>query len=136
MYETFDHTADVGLRVRAPTLDQLFAEAGRGFFSLIVANLESVRPVQEVTLEIEGNRHDDLFFDWLAELLYLFDTQHLLACQFEVRTNQSGLKATVRGESVDLERHELDMEIKAVTYHGLKVEREGDEWLAEVILDL
>ena len=33
-------------------------------------------------------------------------------------------------------RHELDMEIKAITYHGLKVERDGDGWLAEVIVDI
>ena len=46
------------------------------------------------------------------------------------------MKATARGEPIDPERHELDMEVKAITYHGLKVERDGDGWLAEVIVDL
>jgi SHS2 domain-containing protein len=136
MYETFEHTADVGLRVRAADLNGLFAEAGRGFFSLVAANLDSVHPVHEVPFEIAGSRRDDLLFDWLAELLYTFDTQHLLLCRFDVQVTESGLKAKGWGEPLDPERHELDMEIKAITYHGLKVDRDGDGWMAEVILDL
>ena len=45
MYELFGHTADLGLRVRAPDLDTLFAEAGRGLFAMVVENLEQVQPV-------------------------------------------------------------------------------------------
>ena len=71
MYETFEHTADLGLRVRAADLDGLFAEAGRGLFSLIVANLDSVRPVEEVSLGVVGEELDYLFFDWLNELLFI-----------------------------------------------------------------
>ena len=56
--------------------------------------------------------------------------------RIDVEVDGDGLKATARGEEVDHDRHELDMEVKAITYHGLKVEREGDGWLAEVIVDL
>jgi SHS2 domain-containing protein len=103
---------------------------------VIVANLDAVRPLQEVTLEIEGDRRDDLLFDWLAELLYTFDARRLLLSEFRVRVGDRGLEATARGEPFDPDRHELDVEVKAITYHGLKVEREGDRWLAEVIVDL
>jgi SHS2 domain-containing protein len=136
MFEVFEHTADVGLRVRAGDLNELFAEAALGYFSLVAANLDSVRPVQEVAFKITGNRLDDLLFDWLAELLYTFDTKHLLLSHFDVKTTDTGLEATARGEPVDPERHELDMEIKAITYHGLIVERDAGGWLAEVIVDL
>ena len=136
MYELFDHTADVGLRMRADGLDELFAEAGRALFSVIVANFDAVRPVQELTLRVEGSRRDDLLFDWLAELLYTFDAQRVLLCDFRVSVNENGLEATARGEPFDAARHELDAEVKAITYHGLKVEQDGDGWLAEVIVDL
>jgi len=136
MYELFDHTADIGLRIRAESLDELFAEAGRALFSVIVANFDAVEPVQELALRIEGSRRDDLLFDWLAELLYTFDTRRLLLSDFRVRVNENGLEATARGEPFDPDRHELDMEVKAITYHGLKVEQDGDGWLAEVIVDL
>lgn len=136
MYETFEHTADVGIRVRAGDLNRLFADAARGLFSLIAANLEAVRPVQEVQYRLQGERLDDLFFDWLAELLFTFDTRRLVFCEFQVDVQPGALQATARGEPIDHTRHEMDMEVKAITYHGLKVERDGDGWLAEVIVDI
>ena len=136
MYETFEHTADLGLRMRAESLNELFAEAGRALFSVIVANFDSVEPVRELSFRIEGTRRDDLLSDWLAELLYTFDARRVLLSAFDVEVGQNGLRATARGEPFDPSRHELDMEVKAITYHGLKVERDGDGWLAEVIVDL
>jgi SHS2 domain-containing protein len=136
MYETFDHTADLGLRVRADDLDALFADAARGLFSVLVANPASVRPVEELAFELQGDRRDDLLFDWLAELLYTFETRRVLLATFDVTVRDDGLTATARGEPIDRERHRLDMEVKAITYHGLKVEPDGAGWLAEVIVDL
>lgn len=136
MYETFEHTADVGLRARAATLDDLFADIARAMFSVLVANPAAIRPVEELSLQLSGDRLDDLLFDWLAELLYRFETRRLLLAEFEVRVSDAGLTATVRGEPIDRNRHELDVEIKAITYHGLRVEQNNDGWLAEVIVDL
>lgn len=136
MYEVFEHTADIGLRVRADDLETLFAEAAQGLFSLIVADLESVQTVQEVYVELAAERTDDLLFDWLAELLYHFDVRGLLLSRFEVKLDQTHLRGTARGEPVDRTRHQLEMEVKAITYHGLKVERRDNHWLAEVIVDI
>ena len=136
MYETFEHTADLGLRVRADSLNQLFADAARGLFSVLVANLDAVRSVQEKTYRIAGRETDYLLFDWLTELLYTFETEHVLLAEFDVRLDGEGLQATCRGEPIDRQRHELDHEIKAITYHGLKVEQRPDDWLAEVIVDI
>ena len=136
MYETFDHTADIGIRARSDTLNGLFENAARGLFSVILTNLDSVRCVKKTTIELKGDRRDDLLFDWLAELLYTFETQRIVFGRFEVELGENGLSAVAWGEPLDDARHELDMEIKAVTYHGLKVEPEGQGWLAEVIVDL
>jgi SHS2 domain-containing protein len=136
MYETFDHTADLGLRVRGNSLDQLFVEAARGLFSVLVANLDAIRCVQEKTYRIVGHEMDYLLFDWLTELLYTFECEHLLLTEFAVHVDAAGLTATCRGEPIDRQRHELDHEVKAVTYHGLKVEQRADGWLAEFIVDI
>jgi len=136
MFEIFEHTADIGIRARAESLESLFADAARGLFSVIAANLDAVRPLQEIALTITGQRHDDLLFDWLDELLFTFDTKRLLFGEFEVQFSPTGLTATARGEPIDRTRHELNMEVKAITYHGLKVDRDGDGWLAEVIVDI
>ncbi|HET6883368.1 MAG TPA: archease [Pirellulales bacterium] len=136
MYEIFEHTADLGLRVRAPDLETLFADAARGLTSMIAANLEAIRPVREVAVSLAGTRRDDLLFDWLSEILYLFESERLLLADFTVRLDGDGLKATARGEPLDESRHQLEHEVKAITYHGLKVEQTSDGWLAEVIVDI
>lgn len=136
MYETFEHTADLGLRVKAADLPTLFAEAARGLMSVIVANLDEVKPVREMTLEVAGDALDELLFDWLSEVLYAFESEHLLLSEFAVELTGVGLKATARGEPLDVGRHQLEHEVKAITYHGLKVEQTAEGWLAEAILDI
>jgi SHS2 domain-containing protein len=136
MFEAFEHTADLGLRVRAETLDELFAEAGRALFSTLVEDLATVAPGERVEISVAGTDREYLLFDWLKELLYRFDAEHLLFSRFEVQVSDAGLKGAVWGEKLDWTRHVLRNEVKAITYHGLKVEREGDGWLAEFIVDI
>jgi SHS2 domain-containing protein len=136
MYEVFEHTADVGIRIRATDLKGLFEEAARGLFAILVANPDAVEPVREMSFRLEGERQDDLLFDWLAELLFVFDARRLVFSTFQVELCPGGLTATARGEPIELARHELNGEVKAITYHGLKLQRDGEGWLAEVIVDL
>lgn len=136
MYEIFEHTADLGLRIRATDLPTLFTDAARGLTSMIAANLDAIRPVREVPLRVTGERLDLLLFDWLTEILYLFESERILLAQFDVRLAGDVLEATARGEPLDETRHQLEHEVKAITYHGLKVEQTSDGWLAEVIVDI
>ena len=136
MHELFEHTADLGLRATAPDLDALFAEMAACLVSAMVEDPAGVRPVQEVRIELTGANREFLLFDWLKELLLRFETDHMLFASFEVHTTESGLTATARGEPYDPERHVLAHEVKAITYHELKVEPTADGWLAEVIVDI
>ncbi len=136
MYELFEHTADLGLRVRARDLDTLFREAAEGFFSLLVEGGPPSSGAREFRFELEAARHDDLLFDWLNELLYTFDTTGCLLGAFEVRVRERRLEATARGAPLEPARHGLLREVKAITYHGLKVEPSDGGWLAEVIVDI
>ena len=136
MYETFDHTADLGLRVRAADLDTLFAEAAECLFAAIVEELDTIRPVQAVEVRLEAEDREYLLFDWLKALLYHFDAEHLLFRRFEVKVTEGGLEGRAWGEPLDRARHELSHEVKAITYHGLRVERTPAGWEAEVIVDI
>ena len=136
MYETFEHTADLGLRVRAPDLDTLFAEAAQALFAAVVEDLATVQPAQRFDVQLAGEDKDYLLFDWLKELLYHWDAEHVLFGRFEVRTTAAGLTGTAWGEPLDRARHVLSHEVKAITYHGLRVEPVSNGWLAEVIVDI
>jgi SHS2 domain-containing protein len=136
MFETFDHTADLGLRARAATLDELFAEAGVALFSTVVEDLTAVRALTRVDIAVTGTDREYLLFDWLKELLYRFDADHLLFSRFDVKVTDAGLTAAAWGEPLDWDRHVPNHEVKAITYHGLKVEQSADGWMAEVIVDI
>ena len=136
MYETFEHTADLGLRIRTPDLDRLFMEAAEALFSVIVEDLATVQARQQIEIELAGQERDYLLFDWLRELLYHCDSEHLLFGRFEVQVTDNGLKGKAWGEPLDRARHTLSHEVKAITYHGLRVEKTDDGWLAEVIVDI
>jgi SHS2 domain-containing protein len=136
MFELFEHTADLGLRARAPDLDALFAEAAQALFAAVVEDPSAVEPRQRHDVRLAGDEPDYLLFDWLKELLYLFDTGHWLFRRFEVQVAASGLTAAAWGEPFDPARHALAHEVKAITYHGLRVVPEDGGWLAEVIVDI
>ncbi len=136
MYQVFPHTADVGLRVHANSLSSLFEEAGVGLFSLIVTKIDAVRPHVRKEFTIRGNDIEYLLLDWLHELLFTFDTEHLLLVEFDVSVDAKGLAAIAMGERFNTERHQLAHEVKAITYHGLKVVQDSHQWTAEVIIDI
>ena len=136
MHERFEHTADLGLRIRAANLDELFAEAGRALTATLVTDVASIRPTTRRQFDMDGDDIEYLLVDWLREVLYVFDVERLLLSKFQVTVCKEGLTAIAQGEVFDSNRHELQHEIKAVTYHALKVQETDAGWLAEVIVDI
>jgi SHS2 domain-containing protein len=136
--EPFEHTADVGLRVTGDDLDDLFRTAAEGMIDYIVVNRDAVRPAEAEGLALRADAPAELLADWLGEVLFRVETTHRLFSRFDVRVADDGrsLTATIAGEPIDRDRHVLDHEVKAVTRHGLELRREGDGWLAELILDI
>jgi SHS2 domain-containing protein len=136
MHEIFEHTADIGLRIRAKDLESLLAEAGKALFAAMVVNLETVRPVKEVQFTVKGTDYEELLHDWLAELLFTFHAARMVFADFSVHLTDEGITAVGHGEPIDFAQHEIDTEVKAITWHKLKIEHVEDGLLAEVIVDI
>ncbi len=137
--ELIPHTADVGIEVRAPTLDELFVAAAQGFTKVLITNPSAVRPRTSIDIELEGTDLADLLVRWLAELLYLFEVERMLFSRYQLRVDQTGIRmqAQAKGEPYDPHRHHAGLEIKAVTYHEARVELTADgTWHARVIFDV
>jgi len=132
-FEEMDHTADVGIRAYGKTLDELFANAAAGMFSLIT-DLETVKPVGEYEVTIAAKDVKSLLFDFLSELLVVHETQKVLLSEFDAKVNALAVDARARGERIDRERHPLHLMVKAVTYHGMEVDPTKGE--AQVIFDI
>lgn len=136
MHELFEHTADLGLRARAPDLNTLFAEAAACLFSAVLDNVGEIRPNQTVEIAVPGTDRELLLYDWLRDLLREADERGMVFGRFAVTVTDTGLTGTAWGEPLDRDRHQLSREVKAITYHELKVEETADGWLAEVIIDI
>jgi SHS2 domain-containing protein len=124
------------LRVRAADLPTVFVEAGHALIAAIVENPEAIRPQLAEEIRLEGEELELLLFDWLRELLYLFDARHLVFNDFQVTIDKNRVIGQVQGEPFDRRRHIPMHEVKAITYHGLRLEKQEDGWVAEVIVDI
>ncbi|NDC55167.1 MAG: archease [Planctomycetia bacterium] len=136
MHEVFEHTADLGLRVQAPSLEVLFAEAGVGLFEIIAGDVQQIRPRVARSFEVAGTDPVWLLLDWTTELLAAFGVEKMLFREFAVTVHATGLRGTARGEPYDPAIHTLAHEIKAVTQHELDVHRTAAGWEATLIVDI
>lgn len=139
--EVFDHTADLGLRVTARDLDDLFRTAAEGLFDVITADRSSIEPREAESVTIEADSLPQLLIDWLNELIFRSETGQRLYGRFEVAVDVADagrprLSGTIRGEPIDALRHALDHEVKAATHHAVVVKQVAEGWLAEVIVDI
>jgi len=135
-FTPIDHTADVGYRLFAPTLAELFAVAGRALFDAITERA-SIQPQFERKIEVEAGDVEALLVTWLSELNFRCLTEFELFCEFTVDAiSPTAVRATVRGEKIDPARHVIQTEIKAVTYHELYVRQVENAWEAQVIFDV
>ena len=135
-FEILDHTADVKVRVWGGTLPELFEHAAIAMFS-VIGELARVSVEKELIITIEGLDLVDLLVRWLNELLHRFDLDHTVFCEFSIdELEETRLRGRARGEPIDFDRHQLETEIKAVTYHEAKVLKQHDRWVAEILFDV
>ena len=138
-YEVIDHTADIGIKAVGKTLEEAFINAAKGMFDLIAPN-DNVDKTEERSFTIEEDDIVMLFKRWLEELLFLFDTEGFLPSEYQVElSNVNGLHrlvANVGGERYNPDKHGSGMEIKAVTYHMMEIEKKGDRFYVQVIFDV
>jgi SHS2 domain-containing protein len=135
-FETFDHTADIGLIARGRTLEGLFANAAAGLVDLMV-DPAGLREETPITVTVSAADPEALLVAWLNELLYLLDVRGFLPRRICVTAlSATTLKAELSGDTVDPARHVVRRMVKAATYHGLSLIRTNGVWEARVILDL
>ncbi len=135
-FETFEHTADIGLVARGRTLEEVFIHAAEGLVDMMV-DPRGLRDDMRLEVTVSAPDREALLVAWLNELLYLLDTRGLLPrrCRI-IQMNETSLTAEVAGEIIDPQRHNVRRMVKAATYHGLHLVQTDGQWEARVILDL
>ncbi|HYK91497.1 MAG TPA: archease [Acidobacteriota bacterium] len=136
-YEFFDHVADVGIRVRADSIEDLFVTAALGLTAWIGPPPEG--GTREDRMWIEAEYPEELLVRWLQEILCHFHLQHAYVTgvkELHLDVERCTLEALLLSRTWEDAMRGEYQEVKAVTYHQLKIEQRGGAWLAAVILDI
>ena len=135
-HREIDHTADLGFEVWGPDLPTLHAASVRALGSLCYER-DAVEPREERFLSISGDTHEERLVAWLQEVYFLLESENWLTQDVAtIRCCGDKIEGRVRGEAYDPERHTLHTEIKAITYHDMRVEQMEGEWRTTVIVDV
>ena len=134
-FDIVNHTADVSIIAYGADISQAFANAAKALFSLIT-ELDDVQEVLYKDIEVTATDEESLLVEWLNELIYLFDAEHIIFKRFDItKLDNIQLRARSYGERVDSSRHKLKVGVKAATYHMLKVDK-GNGYKVQVIFDI
>jgi SHS2 domain-containing protein len=135
-YEFLDHTGDIGIRVWANGVKELFQEAALALFD-IITDLDRVEAHLDREVVVQGSGQEELMVAWLSELLYLHEVEELLFCDFVIfELDEKKVKGWARGEKFHAGRHYIKTAIKAVTYHQLEIKEQDGRWHAQIIFDI
>lgn len=132
--------ADIAFEAWGDTLEEMFVAASDATMNVMVDDLGTISGELERRVHVEAESEEMLLFHFLQELIYYKDAERLLLRVPEVMIRKTGdrfaLAATARGEELDPKKHELIVDVKAVTLHRYRVERGEAGWEARVILDI
>lgn len=135
-FEVINHTADIGIVAYGNDIKQAFANAAVALFSLII-DLNTIKENLYQDVELSAVDQESLLVEWLNELIYLFDVEHVIFKRFEInQLTRNQLQARCFGERVELPRHKLKTGVKAATYHMLKIDKDNGNYRLQVILDV
>ncbi|NOX36269.1 MAG: archease [Calditrichaeota bacterium] len=140
MYRIIAHTADTGLEVEAPSLEELFREAAKGWKVLVLED-SPTRPREQKRIRLTASDREDLLVQWLSELNFLLNVRFwvmhdVISLQLTHRGEHWHLQAEITGEPFDDKRHYIYFEIKAVTYHQLQIRQEDGTYKTRIIFDI
>ena len=132
--------ADAAFRAYGNDLNELFAAGARAVMSVMVENIELIDREIEKSIYLENNELTALLHEFLQEFIFFKDSASLLliadTVEVDYRTDTCKLKCRAYGETIKRDKHEFNVDVKAVTMHRLNVERKDKTWIATVILDV
>jgi len=135
-FEPIEHTADIGIRAYGEDIQQLFSNAALGMYEQI-ADMSNVNPTETIEINAEAGDHEELLVVWLSELLYQYNGKNMLLREFSIeRLAEDHIVSFAKGEKIDLNKHILRKEVKAVTFHDVRIEKQDGIFKTELIFDV
>lgn len=131
MYRFFEHTAELGLEIEAPSLEEFLGEAAQAFAEIVAVPESNGAPASYTTELVVDER--TLLADWLNELVFLAETESFVPDRIigSARRNDR-----LRVEIAGFEGEPRPL-VKAVTHHELELAEDPDgSWRGRVVFDV
>ncbi|MAG47487.1 hypothetical protein CL617_02680 [archaeon] len=137
-YKFIEHTADVAFEIKDKTLDELFESAALATEQTMIKDLKTIKTTTTKKIKLKADDLEELLFNFLQELIFLKDAKLLLFSKFKIKIDQdnNSLTAELKGEKLNPKKHELLVDVKAITYHKFKLEKVKNSWESFIILDV
>ncbi len=133
-FEEREHTADILMHIRAPDIPSLFRDAGNALMKTMYRG--TARPKEETSIMITGSSLEQLLHGFLSEILFESEVQNLVICEFEIQIDEGTLIAKLRGEPFNPSVHGGGTEVKGISWHGLSIRQEENEYTCDVLFDV
>lgn len=136
-FEFLEHTADTTIKAQGKDLKEAFEQAALGFYE-VVTDLSQISAKKSRSVSISSEDIESLLYDWIGELIFIFDTEYFVACEVTItnfvndKNGEFSLKANLKGEEFDLSKHEQGSEVKAITYSYMKVNDKSVEFTLDL----
>jgi SHS2 domain-containing protein len=137
-YEFLEHTADVMFKAWGKSTEELFVSCATAL-SELMADLSTILPKKKRSISVESETLEDLLFNFLNEIIYYKDAEGLIFCKYDLKIRKNKwlkVECDCFGENIDVKKHVLGIDVKAVTYHNFKIEFLKDRVEAQIILDV
>ncbi|MCX6676191.1 MAG: archease [Methanothrix sp.] len=138
-FEYLEHTADIKYRAYGKSPEEMLANAAAALFKAMI-DPATIEVKETWKVELEASNLEQLAYDWLCEMVFLFETESAVFATFMIKLQQNGsgslgLYGEIGGERIDLKRHAFENEVKAITLHEFQVKK-NDVWCLQVVLDV
>ncbi len=138
-YRYIDHTADLALQIQGDTIDDLFYTAAMAWRDAVIEK-SKVRKQERREIKIESDSLEECLVELVSELNYFLSADQWLFADLETlrieeKNGKWSLTAMAAGEDLDQERHSIEVEIKAVTFHKMSIENVNGKFRTTMIFD-
>ncbi len=136
-FEYLEHTADIKFRAYGENVAEMLNNAALALFNSMT-DTSTVQIIDTWKVNLSATELEQLAYNWLSELVFLFETEFAIFSKFNIKIEQNKewkLEAQIGGEKIDIKRHTFDNEVKAITLHEFIIKK-NDFWCIQVVLDV
>jgi SHS2 domain-containing protein len=133
-FEEISHTADIKIRVRAPTLEALFSDTFDALMQVMYGTDRKGGIIKEI--QVESSDNESLLLDFLSEVLFVSEVESLVFFNTSISIHGSRLTAELSGEPFDPIRHAGGSEVKGISYSGLSIIHDANGYMLDIIFDV